>query len=49
MRRAIEEVERAEGAVGALINNAGYSQSGAIEDVPMERVRRQFENTSLTP
>ena len=43
MRGAVEEVERAEGAVGVLINNAGYSQSGAIEEVPMEKVRRQFE------
>src|SRR3712207_9193921 len=43
MRSAVEEVERAEGAVGVLINNAGYSQSGAIEEVPMEKVRRQFE------
>lgn len=43
MRGAVEEVERAEGAVGALVNNAGYSQSGAIEAVPMEKVRRQFE------
>ena len=43
MRRAVEEVERIEGAVGVLINNAGYSQSGAIEEVPMEKVRRQFE------
>ena len=43
MRRAVEEVERAEGAVGVLVNNAGYSQSGAVEEVPMEKVRRQFE------
>jgi NAD(P)-dependent dehydrogenase (short-subunit alcohol dehydrogenase family) len=43
MRSAVEEVERVEGAVGVLINNAGYSQSGAIEEVPMEKVRRQFE------
>ncbi|MDP8925893.1 MAG: SDR family NAD(P)-dependent oxidoreductase [Actinomycetota bacterium] len=43
MRRAVEEVERAEGAVGVLVNNAGYSQSGAVEDIPMEKVRRQFE------
>ncbi len=43
MRRAVEEVERAEGAVGVLINNAGYSQSGAVEAVPMQKVRRQFE------
>ncbi|HEX8714280.1 MAG TPA: SDR family NAD(P)-dependent oxidoreductase [Solirubrobacteraceae bacterium] len=43
MRAAVEEVERAEGAVGVLVNNAGYSQSGAIETVPLEAVRRQFE------
>ncbi len=43
MRAAVDTVERAEGAVGVLINNAGYSQSGAIETVPLEAVRRQFE------
>ena len=43
MRAAVETVEQAEDAVGVLINNAGYSQSGAIETVPMEAVRRQFE------
>src|SRR3954465_12629604 len=32
-----------QGAVGALVNNAGYSQSGAVEEVPMSEVRRQFE------
>jgi NADP-dependent 3-hydroxy acid dehydrogenase YdfG len=40
---AVAEVEKAEGAVGVLINNAGYAQSGAVESVPIERVRRQFE------
>jgi NAD(P)-dependent dehydrogenase (short-subunit alcohol dehydrogenase family) len=43
MRSTVEEVEKIEGAVGVLINNAGYSQSGAVEEVPMEKVRRQFE------
>jgi NAD(P)-dependent dehydrogenase (short-subunit alcohol dehydrogenase family) len=43
MRRAVEEVERQEGAVGALVNNAGYSQSGAVEVVPMAKVRGQFD------
>ncbi len=43
MRAAVDAVEQAEGAVGVLINNAGYSQSGAIETVPMDAVRRQFE------
>jgi NAD(P)-dependent dehydrogenase (short-subunit alcohol dehydrogenase family) len=43
MRAAVETVEQAEGAVGVLVNNAGYSQSGAIETVPIDAVRRQFE------
>src|SRR5215208_4921938 len=43
MFSAVDEVERREGAVGVLVNNAGYSQSGAVEAVPMEKVRQQFE------
>jgi NAD(P)-dependent dehydrogenase (short-subunit alcohol dehydrogenase family) len=43
MTAAVAAVEEAEGAVGVLVNNAGYSQSGAFETVPMEAVRRQFE------
>ena len=43
MRAAVERVEGAAGAVGVLINNAGYSQSGAVEEVPPEQVRRQFD------
>ena len=43
IRAAVETVERAEGAVGVLINNAGYGQEGPFEEVPMEQVRRQFE------
>jgi NADP-dependent 3-hydroxy acid dehydrogenase YdfG len=43
MQAAVAEVVRAEGAVGVLINNAGYSQGGALEQVAMEDVSRQFE------
>jgi NADP-dependent 3-hydroxy acid dehydrogenase YdfG len=43
MRKAVEAVEREHGAVGVLVNNAGYSQGGPIEQVPLEAVRRQFE------
>lgn len=43
MRTAVEQVEQAEGAIWALVNNAGYSQSGALESVPMDQLRRQFE------
>jgi len=43
MTAAVSAVQDAEGAVGVLINNAGYSQSGAVESVPLDQVRRQFE------
>lgn len=43
MSSAVKQVTEAEGAVGVLINNAGYSQSGAVEAVPIDDVRRQFE------
>ena len=43
MRAAVATVEREHGAVGVLVNNAGYSQGGPIEQVPLEAVRRQFE------
>jgi NAD(P)-dependent dehydrogenase (short-subunit alcohol dehydrogenase family) len=43
MQAAVAAVTAEHGAVGALVNNAGYSQSGAIEEVPLEDVRRQFE------
>ena len=43
MRAAVETVEREHGAVGVLVNNAGYSQGGPVEQVPMQAVRRQFE------
>jgi NAD(P)-dependent dehydrogenase (short-subunit alcohol dehydrogenase family) len=42
-RTAVQRVIDAEGAVGVLINNAGYSQSGAVESVPIDQVRDQFE------
>ncbi len=43
MQAAVNAVEEAEGAVGALVNNAGYSQSGAVESVKLDEVRAQFE------
>jgi NAD(P)-dependent dehydrogenase (short-subunit alcohol dehydrogenase family) len=49
MRAAVDEIERAEGAIGVLVNNAGYSQGGAIEQVPMEAARRQFETNVFGP
>lgn len=43
MIAVVDAIEQAHGAVGVLINNAGYGQSGAIEEVPIDAVRRQFE------
>ncbi len=43
MQLAVATIEEAEGAVGVLVNNAGYGQHGAIEEVSIEDVRRQFE------
>ncbi len=43
MRAAVDHVVAAEGAVGVLVNNAGYSQSGAIETISPEDLRREFE------
>jgi NAD(P)-dependent dehydrogenase (short-subunit alcohol dehydrogenase family) len=43
MSAAVAAVEKAEGGIGALVNNAGYSQNGAVETVPLAEVRAQFE------
>ncbi len=43
MKAAVAAVEEADGPVWALVNNAGYSQSGAVESVNLEDVRAQFE------
>ena len=42
-RAAVDAVVSETGAVGALVNNAGYSQSGALETLALDDVRRQFE------
>ncbi len=43
MASAVERVVQEHGAVGALVNNAGFSQSGALETLTLDDVRRQFE------
>ena len=43
MTAAVNQVVDEQGAVGVLINNAGYSQSGAVESLSMQDLRRQFE------
>ena len=43
MSAAVAEVEAAHGAVGTLVNNAGYGEYGAVEEVEMDKVRAMFE------
>jgi short-subunit dehydrogenase len=43
MSAAVAEVEAAHGAVGTLVNNAGYGEYGAVEEVAMDKVRAMFE------
>lgn len=43
MQAAVATITHEAGGVTALVNNAGYSQSGPVEMVSMARVRRQFE------
>ncbi|HEY1177641.1 MAG TPA: SDR family NAD(P)-dependent oxidoreductase [Phytomonospora sp.] len=42
-RAAVRAVEDEHGAVGALVNNAGYGEYGPVEEIPLDAVRRQFE------
>lgn len=46
MQAAVEHVVAAEGAVGALVNNAGYSQSGAVETVTPRTCAASLRPTS---
>ncbi|OLT17420.1 hypothetical protein BJF79_17865 [Actinomadura sp. CNU-125] len=42
-RLAVEAVVEEHGAVGALVNNAGYTLGGVVEELSMDELRRQFE------
>ena len=43
MESAVAQVVADHGAVGVLVNNAGYALQGALEQTPLDEVRRQFE------
>lgn len=43
IRQVVHQINKEAGGVDILINNAGYGSYGAIEDVPLDEARRQFQ------
>lgn len=43
MSAGIQSILDQEGRIDVLVNNAGYGSYGAVEDVPIDEARRQFE------
>jgi NAD(P)-dependent dehydrogenase (short-subunit alcohol dehydrogenase family) len=43
MSSGVERILREQGRIDVLVNNAGYGSYGALEDVPIDEARRQFE------
>jgi NAD(P)-dependent dehydrogenase (short-subunit alcohol dehydrogenase family) len=47
--RAVAEAEELTGGLHALVNNAGFAQSGAVEDIADDAVRAQLETNVVAP
>ncbi|MBA2326287.1 MAG: SDR family NAD(P)-dependent oxidoreductase [Actinobacteria bacterium] len=47
MEAAVRAAEGETGPLDALVNNAGYGEYGAVEEVPLEAWRRQLETNVL--
>lgn len=46
---AVAEAQRLSGGLHALVNNAGYVQAGAVEDISDDLVRAQLETNVVAP
>jgi short-subunit dehydrogenase len=40
---AVKAIEQETGGVDILVNNAGYGQNGVLEELSIDKIRRQFE------
>jgi NAD(P)-dependent dehydrogenase (short-subunit alcohol dehydrogenase family) len=49
MVATVDQIIGERGRIDVLINNAGYGQYGALEDVPMDEGRRQLETNLIGP
>lgn len=47
--RALARVEAESGTLDLLVNNAGFSQVGAVVDLTREDLRRQYETNVISP
>ena len=43
MAAGVQQILDAHGRIDLLVNNAGYGSYGAVEEVPLEEARRQFD------
>ena len=43
VQNCVNTILEKEGSIDVLVNNAGYGSYGAVEDVPIEEARRQFD------
>jgi NAD(P)-dependent dehydrogenase (short-subunit alcohol dehydrogenase family) len=49
MIAAVQDIEAKHGVVDVLVNNAGYSQAGPLEELPLSAMRQQFETNVFGP